>query len=150
MKTPTCINLHALAGNRFRVWNEMESRRGHKEDDPWDWVLPGRSGFVAPWSATRLVACTASAKTTKRFLAMVPGAAIVQDESGTGANITIEPVYLNVAANVLRLRRRRRLTDAQREAALVRLSPFGFLPAAQDVSGGQIREIPAPVGVIPA
>jgi hypothetical protein len=150
MKMHTCINLHALAGDRFRAWNQMESRRGHKDDDPWDWVLPGRSGFVAPWSATRLVACSASAKTTKKFLAKVPSAVIVQDEGGTGVNITFDPEYLNLVADVLHLSRRRRLTDSQREAATARLAPFGFLPAAQGVSQGQIGAIPAPVGVIPA
>ena len=43
-----CIDLRQLSGGRFRPWNETLGRRARDEEDPWDVILPGWSGFIAP------------------------------------------------------------------------------------------------------
>jgi hypothetical protein len=124
--TMTCVDLRTY-GDCFRVWNELEDRRAYDRDDPWDLILPGWSGFVAPHGGTKLVACTRSQITTRRLLATVPGAVIVQD-GADGQNVTFDADHLAAVACLLRVRKRRHLTDAQRQAFGERLAGFRFSP----------------------
>ena len=90
-------------------------------------ILLGRAGCVAPWAYApprgdgALVACTNSLLTTKRLLAAVPGCRLVQD-GADGANVVFPVEHLDTVAGVLRLRRRRRYTPAQRLELAARLS----------------------------
>jgi hypothetical protein len=90
-------------------------------------VIPGRSGFVAPWGGRSLLACTRSAATSRRLLAAVPGAAVAQD-GADGQNVSFGAEHLQVVAGLLRLRKRRRLSDGNKQAAAGRLRPFAFTP----------------------
>jgi hypothetical protein len=117
MSEPACFDLRDRG---YRVLNETQDYRpAHQRDDPWDLVVPGRSGFVAPWGylpprgSGLLVAATRSSVTTRRLLAAVPGARVVQDGSD-GQNITFAPDYLDVVADVLGLKRKRVLSAAHR------------------------------------
>jgi hypothetical protein len=62
--THSCVDLRQYA-DRFRVFNEVGGRRAHKADDPWDLILLGWSGFVAPWGGDKLVACTNNLTTSR-------------------------------------------------------------------------------------
>jgi hypothetical protein len=116
-----CTNLLRSWGDRYRVYNEIEGRRARAKDDAWDLVLLGRAGFVAVWGQGLLVACTRSTATTKRVLAAVPGAVVAQD-GDDGANVVFPAEHLDTVADILRLRRKRQYTPAQREAAAARLA----------------------------
>jgi hypothetical protein len=129
-----CVHLLKRSGNRYRVFNEIEGRQAFARDDPWDLVLPGRSGFVAAWGDDRLVACTHSTITTRRILAAVEGAVIVQD-GDDGANIAFPAERLDVVAPILRLRRRRQA------AAADHLRKFAFNPRLQVAVSPQIPPI---------
>jgi hypothetical protein len=120
---PSCPDLRDHA-SRFRVWNETEGRRAHERDDPWDLILPGQAGFIAPWGNETLVACTNSTVTTRRILDAVPGAKVVQDGSD-GQNITFAPEGFEAVAGILRLRRRRQ------SSAAAHLAAFRFNPRLQ-------------------
>jgi hypothetical protein len=122
----TCVDLR-IVGDRYRVWNELEDRRAYDRDDPWDLILPGWSGFVAPHGGQKLVACTRSCITTRRLMAVVPGAVIVQD-GADGQNVTFDADHLEAVACLLRVRKRRRLTDAQRQALGERGAGSRFSP----------------------
>jgi hypothetical protein len=64
-QSPACIDLRAYSPP-YRVHNEPEDRRAHERDDPWDLVIPGWSGFLAPQGGEHLLACTRGRKTTKQ------------------------------------------------------------------------------------
>jgi hypothetical protein len=121
-----CVDLRDF-GDRYRVWNELEGRRAYGRDDPWHLTLPGWSGFVAPHGGVKLVARTRSRGMTRRLLAVVPGAQVVQD-GDDGQNVTFDASHLGLVADLLRLRRRRHLTDAQRQALGERVARFRFSP----------------------
>jgi hypothetical protein len=67
--TSGCPDLRQLAGDLYRVANELEGRKAHVTDDPWDLIVPGRGGFVGVWGDDRLVACTRGWGTTRKLLA---------------------------------------------------------------------------------
>lgn len=115
---PPCIDLRTAAD--YRVRNEIEDRPAHKTDDPWTLTLPGRAGFIAPWDARRLVACTNGNAIARRLLREVPGASGRQVGSD-GSNVVFPADALPTVAGILRLKRRRKMSDAQRVAALANL-----------------------------
>jgi hypothetical protein len=59
---PSCINLHELCGDRFRIEYdpayEADLGRGVRRHDPWLMLLPcrGGRGEIGPWSDTELAA----------------------------------------------------------------------------------------------
>jgi hypothetical protein len=143
----SCTDLRRLAAGHYRVHNENAGRRAYEGDDPWDLILPGRAGFVAPWAyvpprgSGALVACTNSTVTTKRLLTTIPGCAIDQD-GADGANVAFPAEYLDAVAAILRLRRRRQYTPEQRQAAAARLAAV----RPQTLSGVAVSPQILPIG----
>jgi hypothetical protein len=115
----TDANCFDLRGRGCRVQNESHGRKAHERDDSWNLIIPGRAGFVTPWGylpprgSGLLVACTNSSVTTRRLLAAVPGARVVQDGSD-GQAVTFAPEHLDVVAGLLGLWRKRVLSAEQR------------------------------------
>jgi hypothetical protein len=147
-----CADLDLLRSwrDRFRVYNEIEGRPARARDDPWDLVLVGRRGFVALWGRDgRFIAATRSTATTRRLLATIPDAAVVQDASD-GANITFSAEHLDTVAQILRLRRKRQYTPAQRQAAAARLAKVRPKPLSGASFSRQIPPIDPPAGENPA
>jgi hypothetical protein len=141
-----CINLLHRYGTRYKVFNEVERRPARAKDDPWDHVLVGRNGSVALWSYDgRLVAITHSLVMTKRLLEKVPGAKKVQD-GDDGANIAFESEHLDVVALILRLRRKRQYTPAQRQLASAHLAKVRPKPLNGGSVSTQIPPIDPPAG----
>jgi hypothetical protein len=118
-------------------------RPARQYDDPWELVLPGAAGFVAPQGGEHLLACTRHRLTTARILATVPGAVITQDGSD-GQNVKFPARHLDEVAGILRLRRRKEVSEAERErlAALSRAhSPFRKSISESKVEGhGAVEE----------
>src|SRR5262245_34260889 len=111
---PPCVDLRDYA-DRYRPWNEIADRPARATDDPWDVILPGWGGFVAPWGGEYLLACTrGGGKTTKKVLAIDPEAVVTQDGSD-GQNVRFHVRHFEAVAQVLRLKRRRVLSPEQHE-----------------------------------
>jgi hypothetical protein len=144
-----CTSLLRSWGDRFRIFHETEGRPARAKDDEWALIIPGRRGFVAVWGQDRLVACTNATATTKRLLASVPGSVIVQS-GDDGANITFPPEHLDTVAVILRLRRKRRYTPAQRQAAAARLARVRPKPLSGSTFSTQIPPISPPAGENPS
>jgi hypothetical protein len=145
-----CTQLLKSSGTRYRVYNEIYGRPAHARDDGWDLILVGRGGFVAPWGFDgRLVACTHATATTKRLLATVPDAVLVQDGSD-GANVVFPAEHLDAVAAILRLRRKRQYTAAQRQAASARLAEVRPKTLSDDTVSPQIPPIDPLAGEIPS
>lgn len=122
-----CVDLRQLP--EYRSTHEPEGRPTHKADDPWDLVIRGRLGFVAPCGGDVLFACTNGMKTTLKVLAAAPGAVLWQDGSG-GQNVRFHQQHLRAVAAVLGLRKRRRLTEAHRQRLAAASAGYRFPPAA--------------------
>ena len=108
-------------------------------DAPWELILAGWAGLVAPYGGEFLLACTRRRDTTDRVLAAAPGAVITQD-GGDGQNVKFHARDLDLVAPTLRLRRRRQVSEEQRAAAIERLKPFAFTPGphvVQNEGGAQ-------------
>jgi hypothetical protein len=94
--------------------NEVEGRRAWADDDPWDVTLPGANGFLAPYGGEYLLACTRGIRVTRKVLAIDPGAVVTQDASD-GQNVKFHVRHFEAVAEVMRLRRRRQVSEAERE-----------------------------------
>jgi hypothetical protein len=144
-----CINLRHRYGSRYKVFNEVEGRPARTRDDEGELIIPGRRGFVAVWGQGLLVACTHATATTRRLLEKVPGAVVKQDGSD-GQNVIFAPEHLETVAAILKLRRKKQYTPAQRQAAAAQLAKV----RPKTLSGGsvspQIPPISPPAGENPA
>jgi hypothetical protein len=100
---------------RYRTVNELTGLPARAVDDPWDVILPGRAGFVAPWGPQSLVASTNSTATTRSILVSVPGAKIVADGED-GQNVTFQVDHLPTIAGILRLRKKKTGTTSHLKA----------------------------------
>lgn len=133
-----CIDLRRMSG--YRLLNELTGKRAGVRDDPWELLIPGRSGDVSPYGGDLLIASTHNAWVTRLILDAVPGAVASQD-ADDGANITFPADQFDAVAGVLGLRKRRVLSEDERTrlAELSRLhSPIrkrGGFGAAAGVSG---------------
>jgi hypothetical protein len=120
----TCIDLRKY-GNHYRVWNEIEGRRAQQRDDPWDLIVLGRCGFIAPYGGNQLLACTNGSLTASRILERVPSASVTQ-HGVDGQNVRFPAAAFALAAPILRLRHRRQVSEEQRQVAAQRLARYHF------------------------
>jgi hypothetical protein len=135
---PPCIDLRAYSPP-YRCFNELEGRPAYERDNLWDLVLQGSGGFVAPQGGEFLLACTRHRLTTAPILAKVPDALVTQDGSD-GQNIRFDARHLDTVAGILGLRRRRQVSEAERE----RLAEMGQATRFSTNHGVQSEVGPAP------
>jgi hypothetical protein len=72
-----CIDLRASSPPyrvHFDVGLPEGPRPAYERDDPWQRIIPGGRGFVAPAGGEHLLACTRHRNTTAAILAKVPPA----------------------------------------------------------------------------
>jgi hypothetical protein len=124
-----CVDLRQY--DRYRVWNELEGRKAHQADDPWDLIIPGRLGFVAPYGGEFLHACTNSLITTRRVLAIDPEALVTQHGSD-GQNVKFHSRHFEAVAKLMDLRRRKVLSEEQKAAQVERLKAYQFPASGSD------------------
>ena len=129
--SPTCIDLRERFGRRYRVAFEESYYAEHGApahvDDPWLQVIPGRRGHVYPWGGERLAASTNTSGRTAARLKALPGVEVCQDGSD-GATVLFTVELLDQVADLLVLRRRRRVTDQERSRLAELGRRFGFQP----------------------
>jgi hypothetical protein len=138
MREATCIDLRQFS-LPYRCVNDLEGRPAYERDNVWDLVLPGAAGFVAPWGGDYLLACTRHRITTAAILAKVPGAVVSQDGSD-GQNVRFHRDHLDLVAGVLRLYRRRQVSEAER----ARLAALGAATRFPPNDGVQSKVRAAP------
>ena len=127
---PQCINLRERFGRKYRIAYEASYQHeygpGARVEDPWLMILPGARGHVFPWDATRLAASTNSAGATARRLKALSITEVWQD--GDGVTVLFPAEHLDEVANLLRLRRRRRVTERERSRLAALGRQFRFRP----------------------
>jgi hypothetical protein len=112
------INLRACFSQRRKIVMEesyaAQYGPGARVDDPHYQIIPGSRGHVYAWSATRLAASTSTSGSTASKLKTLPGVEVWQDGSD-GCTVLFAVDLLNQVADLLRLRRRRQVTEEERE-----------------------------------
>jgi hypothetical protein len=125
------INLRAAYGRRFKIVMEESYAGQHgpraRVDDAAYQVIPGARGHVFPWDLTRLAGSTDTSGLTARRLKALPGVTVWQDGSD-GATVLFPVDLLDQVADLLKLRRRRRVSDQERSRLAELGRRHGFQP----------------------
>ena len=128
---PTCINLRERFGRRYRVTHEESYGFAYgpkaTREDPWLQIIVGGRGHVYPHSATMLAAKTDTSGLTSRRLKALPFVQVHTDGSD-GVTVLFAPDHLDVIANLLQLRGRRRISDQERERLTALIRKHSFQP----------------------
>ena len=131
---PPCINLKERFGRKFKVIYEESYYAQYgpraRVDDPWLQIIPGRRGHVYPWDLARLAATSKTSGPTAKRLPELAGAEVYVDASD-GATILFPVDLLDQVADILLLRRRRRMSEKERQ----RLAGIGFKPRSSAYTG---------------
>ena len=131
-RSPDCVNLKERFGEWFRVEYEESYRAERGEhgwaEDPWLMVIPCQHGHICPWGGSILAACTKHAGRIVNRLKALPFTTVAQDGSD-GANVLFDVEHFDQVAEIMRPRRRRRLSPEARRAAGERLRQYQFTPA---------------------
>ena len=113
-----CINLRKRFGQRFKVAMEESyyADRGPRAfaDDPACRIIPGRRGHVYPWDGTRLAATSKTSGPRAKRLRELAGAEVYVDASD-GATTLFPVDLLDQVADILLLKRRRRVSQQERQ-----------------------------------
>jgi len=137
-----CINLKDRFGSRYRVVYEESYFAEHgqtaRADDPWLQVLLCQHGHIYPHGGELLAAATDKRGGIAKKLAALDCTTVVQDGSD-GINATFHVRDFERVAELMKPKRRRRLTVEQRRAAAERLAKYAFRPARQSDSGERQR-----------
>ncbi|MFC1597104.1 hypothetical protein ACFL5Q_04080 [Planctomycetota bacterium] len=124
---PGCINLNQRFGDQYRVEYEESyyAERGEngRAEDPWLMILPCHHGHICPWGDTQLAACTRRPGQIVNRLKALQFTTVAQD-SEDGANVLFDVKHFDQVAEIMRPRRRRRLSPEARRAAGERLREY--------------------------
>jgi len=125
--THECVNLKEMFGDRYKATHEESYFAEHGEnairEDPWLLIIPCYSGHICPWGGNDLAACTDKAGPVVNRLKALPFATVAQDGSD-GANIVFDVVHFNQVAEIMKPRRRKRLSEEQKRANAERLRQY--------------------------
>jgi hypothetical protein len=133
-----CINLKKRFGRQYRVAYEesyyAEKQEFRAAEAQWLIVILCRHGHISPWGGDKLAACTAKAGSMAKRLKSLPFATVAQD-GDDGANVVFAVEHFEEVAAIMKPRRRRRLSEAQRAAAAERLRKY------QPAKGQSVRNV---------
>lgn len=119
-----CINLRERFGGPYKVDLEEPAV---SFADPWYHIIPCEHGHIYVHGHDYLGFASKSPIAGKRSVAArvaaLPFTQVVQDGCD-GANIIFDVRYFDLVATIVKPRRRRRLSDEQRAAAVDRLRPY--------------------------
>ncbi len=143
-----CIDLNAAYGAQYRVVYEESYQGGQaggrRVHDQWLLTIPCQFGHIYPHGADHLGASTSFRGPVAKRLAALPCVRVVQD-GDDGINVVFHIDDFEAVAEVMKPRRRRRLTPDQRAERVERLRKYQFGPASQS-GGGDRRRDPSPSG----
>jgi hypothetical protein len=141
---PGCVNLRERFGRRYKITYEKSYAAAYgpkaTREAPWLQIIPGARGHVYPHTTTMLAATTNKSGPTARHLTALPFVQVWTDGSD-GVTVVFPPDRLEEVAELLKLRRRRRITDQERDrlTELGRRHRFQPRQAAVQSSSGALK-----------
>jgi hypothetical protein len=143
MSTPTCVSLRARFGSRYRVRCEesyyAEYGRGARVDDPWLQIIPCKWGHVFPHGGDLLAASVDGFPKVAGRLRRLACVEIWQDGDLGELTALFHVRDFGRVAQVMRPRRRRRLTETQRAKLVEAGAKTRFQAGVQDELAPQER-----------
>ena len=127
-----CIDLRTVAGKRYRLDCDL-SHKGRTAPDPWLLIIPCRFGHIYPHSATLLAVAT-NGRVIGLKVARLSGVDVLQDGID-GMNLTFPPRLFARVAQIVKPKRKRQISDAERER-LLKLSQGNLAKRRQSPSDG--------------
>ena len=132
--TAECVNLKERFGDRFKVANEesYQAERGDhgRAEDPWLMVILCLNGEIYPYGDDQLVASTKVAGGVARALTALAFTTLHKDGSD-GADVIFPVDRFDEVAGIMKPRKRRRVSDAERKRLAEMGAKFRFSPGAQ-------------------
>lgn len=118
-----CINLREEFGDRFRIsFDPVYDPKGRPRDklDPWMMQIPCRRGVIYPYGGNLLAVEIDGHSVTRKRLRRLDGIAVHQD-GDDGTTFLFDVEQFEQVAELVLPKRRRQLTEAQREQARQRM-----------------------------
>lgn len=131
----TCVNLKEMFGDRFKIDVDesyyAERPELRREEEPWLTHVVCQHGHIGVWGEDLLVAATNSAGSVAMRLKALPFVQVAQD-GADGVNVTFPLEHFDAVAEIMKPRKRRRLSEEQRAANIERLAKYQFPSARQN------------------
>jgi hypothetical protein len=131
---PPCIDLAEHFGRLYRVRYEesyfAQYGRNARVNDPWLKIIPCQRGHIYPFGGNRLAATTNARGVTARRLAALDFATIHQD-GDDGITILFPADRMPEVAALMKPRRRRHVSEAERARLAALGAKYGFQPGTQ-------------------
>ena len=136
-----CVNLRKQFGSDYKIEYEESYYAEHGPDarveDPWLMIIPCLHGHICPWGDGDLAACTDKNGRVANQLRKHPLVTVAQDGDG-GVNALFDVKHFDVIAKIMKPRKRRKLSEAQKQKNIERLRVFW--PAKGETVAGQRGE----------
>jgi len=122
-----CPDLKTIAAGKYRLNRDESYHAEHGErgrsSAPWLWVIPCLHGHVFPFGSGLLAASTDRRGGIARRVAALPGCHVHQD-GDDGLTVVFPVAMFETVAAILKPRRRRRWSEAERAKRLASGSLF--------------------------
>jgi hypothetical protein len=133
-----CINLKQRFGRRFKVTHE-ESREaefgdGARTVDPWLLLIPCQYGHIFPWGDSLLAASVDGHPRVARKIAALDCCTVVQDGDDGELTATFDEDDFRQVADLMKPRRRRQVSEAERKRLADLSARHGFKPRQRIVN----------------
>ena len=140
-----CFNLRRMFGDRYKVGYEesyyAEYGPNAVREDPWLMIILCQHGHICPWGESNLAACTDKnglIANRLRKLPFIDRNATMDGDDGINAVFDIK--HFATVAQIMKPRKRRRMTEEQRAAASERLRKYQ--PAKGQTVQDVVRQAP--------
>ena len=138
---PACLDLKELFGDRYKLGIDesyyAERAEFRRDEEVWLTHIVCQHGHIGVWVDDLLVACTNSAGAVATRLKALPFAEAVQDGTD-GANVTFPVEHFDAVAEVMKPRKRRRLSEEHKAKLAASNTKYRFQPASQSDSEGPV------------
>jgi hypothetical protein len=131
-----CVNLQLRFGKRYRIgFDPVFDPHGKHRDriDPWLYVIPCQRGTIYPHGGSLLAVEVDGRAITRQRLRGLGCTTVIQDGDESVA-VTFDVADIDQIAEIVKPRRKRRLSEEQRRQAAERLAPYQFNPRSTDHS----------------
>jgi len=148
-KVPVPINLKDRYGDRFVVTHEesyyAEKPEFRQQEEVWLQIIPCHKGHLMPFDDSHFAACTNHRGPTVNQLRVIPSAQMWQD-GDDGVNVVFHIDHFEEVVQVMKPRKRRRLSPEARQALIDRTAKYRFQPAVGSQQTG-LECVPVPQAV---
>jgi hypothetical protein len=140
---PTRLNLEDLFVDRYKLEYEesyyAERPEFRKQEEPWLTQIPCQHGHIGVWGDEWLVACTDHAGRVVKRLRELPFTQVAMD-GDDGANVLFTVDHFDEVAQIMKPRKRRRLSGEHKARLAASNAKYRFRSASEHAPAAQFCE----------